>query len=83
MLAALGSIEEDVARHFFRHLVHGVDACHRAGVVHLDIKPDNLIIVDDGTRNGCIKLTDFGLSALWEGSNGAPNHPGLTSPLAM
>jgi len=70
LVNALGSIEEDVARHFFRHLVNGVDACHRAGVVHLDIKPDNLIIVDDGTRNGCIKLTDFGLSALWEGSNG-------------
>ena len=60
-----------MARHFFRHLVRGVDACHKGGVVHLDIKPDNLIIVDDGTRNGCIKLTDFGLSALWEGPNGA------------
>lgn len=70
LVNALGSIEEDVARHFFRHLVHGVDACHQAGVVHLDIKPDNLIIVDDETRNGCIKLTDFGLSALWEGPNG-------------
>jgi len=70
LVNALGSIEEDVARHFFRHLVHGIDACHKAGVVHLDIKPDNLIIIDDGTRNGCIKLTDFGLSALWRGPNG-------------
>lgn len=70
LVNALGSIEEDVARHFFRHLVHGVDACHKAGVVHLDIKPDNLIIIDDATRNGCIKLTDFGLSALWRGPNG-------------
>jgi len=70
LVNALGSIEEDVARHFFRHLVHGIDACHNAGIVHLDVKPDNLIIVDDGTRNGCIKLTDFGLSALWRGPNG-------------
>lgn len=70
LVNALGSIDEDVARHFFRHLVHGVDACHRGGVAHLDIKPDNLVIIDDGTRNGRIKLTDFGLSALWRGANG-------------
>lgn len=70
LVNALGSIEEDVARHFFRHLVHGIDACHKAGIVHLDVKPDNLIIIDDGSRNGCIKLTDFGLSARWRGPNG-------------
>lgn len=70
LVNALGSIDEDVARHFFRHLIHGVAACHKEGVAHLDIKPDNLVIIDDGSRNGRVKLTDFGLSAVCRGPNG-------------
>eukprot|EP00598_Pedospumella_elongata_P004129 CAMPEP_0184970898 /NCGR_PEP_ID=MMETSP1098-20130426/3221_1 /TAXON_ID=89044 /ORGANISM="Spumella elongata, Strain CCAP 955/1" /LENGTH=391 /DNA_ID=CAMNT_0027492893 /DNA_START=44 /DNA_END=1219 /DNA_ORIENTATION=- len=36
----------------------GVDYMHTEGVVHNDIKPDNLLICADGT----LKITDFGLA---------------------
>lgn len=40
-----------------RHLALGLQACHQAGVAHLDIKPENVVI-----SGGKYKLIDFGLS---------------------
>lgn len=37
----------------------GVAAAHDAGILHRDIKPQNLLIA----RNGRVKVTDFGLAA--------------------
>jgi eukaryotic-like serine/threonine-protein kinase len=50
-------IEETVR--IVRDACHGLDYAHRAGVVHRDVKPGNLLVADE-TR--ATKLADFGIA---------------------
>jgi len=52
-----GSLEEDEARCLFHQIVKTTVALHGAGIVHRDIKDEN-ILVDTESRD--IRLIDFG-----------------------
>jgi serine/threonine protein kinase len=41
-----------------RQILHAINCVHKAGVIHRDIKPNNILLLDDGT----VKVMDFGLA---------------------
>ena len=54
-----GVLDIERAVHIVRDACHGLDYAHRAGVVHRDVKPGNLLISND---TGAAKLADFGIA---------------------
>ncbi|RYO78947.1 hypothetical protein DL766_008624 [Monosporascus sp. MC13-8B] len=54
--------DEELCRCWFRDLILGIEYLHAQGVVHRDIKPDNLLL----TADDVLKIVDFGVSEMFE-----------------
>ncbi|XP_027366837.1 CBL-interacting serine/threonine-protein kinase 4-like [Abrus precatorius] len=71
-----GRLPESTARRYFQQLVSALRFCHRNGVAHRDLKPQNLLVDSDGN----LKVSDFGLSALPEQLNNGLLHTACGTP---
>lgn len=54
--------DDESCRCWFRDLILGIEYLHAQGVVHRDIKPDNLLLTEDDV----LKIVDFGVSEIFE-----------------
>ena len=79
-----GALPVDEALETCAKIASGLEAAHEAGVIHRDLKPDNVRITPDYE----VKVLDFGLAKSAEEPSGAgqdPSHsrsPTMTTPLA-
>ncbi|KZT42899.1 kinase-like protein [Sistotremastrum suecicum HHB10207 ss-3] len=60
LIKTIGALPEEWARNYIAEVTLGLEYLHQRGVVHRDLKPDNLLI----DEHGHLKLTDFGLSRI-------------------
>ena len=64
-LRARGTLPPGEAVWLVCQLLHGLTAVHAGGVVHRDVKPENVLL----SSRGELKLTDFGVSRLSYGAS--------------
>jgi serine/threonine-protein kinase len=65
-----GRLEPRVLVALVRQVLAGLAAAHAAGVIHRDIKPDNVFILGEKAgQNDFVKLLDFGVSKLRRAGN--------------
>lgn len=76
-LQANGPLNEDMTIHFFTLILDSIGFLHKMGILHLDIKPSNIMVTDDLG----IKILDLGISA--KVSEGEPMKKKCGSPSFM
>jgi len=63
-----GPLPADEARRIMKEVADALSAAHAIGIIHRDIKPDNILL--EGTR-GRVMVTDFGIAKAISSSSGA------------
>ncbi len=64
-LRAAGRLRPREALHVMASVLAALGAAHQAGMIHRDVKPENVLI----TQEGMVKVADFGLARAVEQSN--------------
>jgi serine/threonine-protein kinase len=64
ILIESGRIPAERANNIIRQACAALEEAHRNGIVHRDIKPDNIMLMDAHSDSDYVKLLDFGIAKL-------------------
>ncbi len=70
-LTRAGPLPTSDAVDFILHALEAMAHAHAEGIVHRDLKPANLFVVNTPDRGEIVKVLDFGIAKLAEGSSAA------------
>ena len=74
ILNTAGALSESRALEITRDIAFALDCAHMAGVIHRDVKPDNILIATDGSA----KLADLGIARRASSSDAGLTQAGQT-----
>jgi serine/threonine-protein kinase len=74
LLNSAGRLPASRSLHLLTQVARALDAAHRQGLVHRDVKPGNLLVEPGGDDPDHMYLTDFGITKV------ISSRTGLTSP---
>jgi eukaryotic-like serine/threonine-protein kinase len=75
--AAGGAIPLPRALHIVLQVCDAVGEAHAQGIVHRDMKPENVMLVRRGEDRDFVKVLDFGIARMTDGDTLAPTRAGL------
>jgi serine/threonine protein kinase/tetratricopeptide (TPR) repeat protein len=64
VLRQLSRLDPARAIAILRQVAKALGAAHEKGIVHLDVKPDNVMLLKQGKRDDAVKVVDFGIAGL-------------------